>query len=110
MAGEASTRFEQFFPLRSAAGLVVGQRIGERRLPNVGGNGFDLIVAEAEIGHLGGGAEGAGLLEPDGNPVAVELEANVLEIGADLLHVLQEAFGGAVELNYAQVEFAVGDF
>ncbi len=71
---------------------------------------MDLLIVEAEIGHLGGGAEGAGLLQPDGNPVAVDLEANVLEIGADFLHVLQQALGGAVELNDAQVEFAVSDF
>jgi len=44
------------------------------------------------------------------DPVLVELEANFLEIRADFLHVLQEAFVSAIELNDAQVEFAVGDF
>src|SRR6266849_9399132 len=96
--------------MRSAAGFVFGQGISERRLPNVCGDGLDLLLVEAKIRHLGGSAEGAGLLEPDGNPVAVELKANILEIGTDFLHVLQQALGGAIELNDAQVELAVGDF
>src|ERR1700687_2093739 len=77
MTGEASTRFEQFFAMRGAAGLMLRQRIGERRLPQVSGDGFDLIIVEAEIGHLGGSAEAAGLLQPNGNPVLVQLQANV---------------------------------
>ena len=109
VAREAAARFEQFLAMRRVAWLVLGQRIGQRRLPQVGGDGFDLLVVQAEIRHLGGGAEIAGLLQPDGNPVLVQLQANILEIWTDLLHVLQQALGGAVELDNAQVEFAVGD-
>ncbi len=48
--------------MRGAAGLVLGQRITKGGLPQVGRDGFDLRVVEAEIGHFSGGAEGAGLL------------------------------------------------
>src|ERR1700756_994325 len=96
--------------MRRAAWLVLRKGVSKRRLPYVGGDGLYLFVVEAEIRHLGGGAEGAGFFQPYRNPVAVEFEANVLEIGADLFHVLQQTLGGSIELNYAQVELAVGDF
>src|SRR6267154_5506145 len=71
MAGEAAARFEKLFSVSSVAGLVLGQWIGERRLPNVGGDGLNLIVFEAEIRHLGSGAEVARFLGPNRNPVLV---------------------------------------
>src|SRR5439155_5350882 len=81
VAGEAAARFEQFFSVSGIAESVLGQGILERGLPDESGDGFDLIVAKAEVRHFGGAAEVAGFLEPHGNPILVELQANVLEIG-----------------------------
>ncbi len=110
VARETSPGVQQLFAMAGAASLVLGQRISERRLPQVCGDGLELLVVETEIGHFSGGAEGAGLLQPNRNPILVELEPNLFEIGANFLHVLQEAFVRAIELNDAQVKFAVGDF
>ena len=95
--------------MRHAAWFVLGQGIGECRLPQVGRDGVDLVVVQAEIRHLCGGAEVAGLLQPHRNPIGIQLEPDVLEIGANLFHVLQETLGGAVEQHDAQVELAVSD-
>src|SRR5207302_3073035 len=62
VAGETAARFEQFFSVSGVAEFVLGQGIRERRLPDESGDGFDLIVAEAEIRHFRGGTEIAGLL------------------------------------------------
>src|SRR5438552_359462 len=110
VAGEAAARFEQFFSVRGVARLVLGQVILERGLPTEGGDGLDLVVVQTEIRHFRGGTEIARLLEPHGNPILVELEADVLEIWSDLFHVLEETLGGTIELHDAQVELAVGDF
>src|SRR3989441_3060183 len=71
VTGEAAARFEQLFAVSGVARLVLGQLIGERRLPNECGDGSDLLIVESEIRHLGCGAEVAGLLEPNRNPVLV---------------------------------------
>jgi len=84
--------------------------IGQRGLPQVRGNCFDLILIQAEIRHLGRGTEVARLSEPHGNPSLVQLEANVLKIRGDFFHVLEEALGGTVKLHDAQVQFAVVTF
>src|SRR5207302_11077796 len=110
VAGETAARFEQFFSVSGIAEFVLGQGILERGLPDESGDGFDLIVVQAEVRHFGGAAEVAGFLEPHGNPILVELQANVLEIWSDLFHVLEETLGGTIELHDAQVELAVGDF
>src|SRR5438445_2234288 len=110
VAGETAARFEQFFTVNGIAEFVLGQGILERGLPDESGDGFDLIVVQAEVRHFGGAAEVAGFLEPHGNPILVELQANVLEIWSDLFHVLEETLGGTIELHDAQVELAVGDF
>src|SRR5258708_25704490 len=81
VARETSSGVKQLFAMPGTAELVLGQRISESRLPQVRGDGLDLRIGEAEIGHLGGRAEGAGLLQPNGNPVLIQLEANILEIG-----------------------------
>ncbi len=71
MAGEAAARFEKLFSVSSVAGLALGQGIGKRRLPDVGRDGLDLFVVQAEIRHFCRGAEVAGLLEPNRNPIFV---------------------------------------
>src|SRR6266852_3455003 len=71
VAGEAAARFEQLFSVSGVAGLVLGQLIGERRLPDEGGDGFDLFVVEAEIRHFGGGAEVARFLQPNRDPILI---------------------------------------
>ena len=110
MAGEAAARFEQFLAMSGVAGFVLGRGIGKAGLPDECGNGPNLFVGQAKVGHLGGGAEVRGLLQPNGNPVLVQLQTHILEVGPDFLHVLQQAFGGAVELHDAEVDFAVLDF
>ncbi len=71
VTGEAAARFEKLFAMSGVAGLVLGQLIRERRLPDVGGDSFDLIVVQAEIRHFGSGAEVAGFFEPNWDPVLV---------------------------------------
>ncbi len=71
MAGEAAARFEQFFSVGGVAGIALGQRISQRRLPDEGGDGLDLVVVETEIRHFSGSAEITGLLEPNGNPIFI---------------------------------------
>src|SRR5260370_36805244 len=71
MAGEAAARFEKLFSVSSVAGLVLGQWIGERRLPDKGRNGLALFVVQPEIRHFCRAAEAAWLLEPNRNPVLV---------------------------------------
>ena len=68
---EAAARFEQLFSVSGVAGFVLGQGIRERRLPHVRGDGLDLFVVEPEIRHFGCGAEVAGLVQPNRNPVLV---------------------------------------
>ena len=96
--------------MSGVAGFVLGQGILQPGLPDVGGDGLDLLIIEAEVGHFGGGAKIGGLFQPHGDPVPVQLEANVFEVGANFLQVLQQALCGAVKLDNAQVELAVGDF
>ena len=71
VAGEAAARFEQFFSVSGIAEFVLGQGILERGLPDESGDGLDLVVAKAEIRHFRGGAEVAGLFEPNRNPIFV---------------------------------------
>src|SRR5689334_2050776 len=44
VTSEASTGFEQFFSMRCVPGLVLGQVVGERRLPDVGRDRLNLMI------------------------------------------------------------------
>ena len=109
VTSKTSARFEKLFAVGGIAGLVLGQRIRQARLPDVGRYGLDLTIVEAEVRHFGRRAEVARLFQPHGDPIAVQLQAHVLEIGADLFNVLEEALAGAIKLDDAEIELAVGD-
>ena len=92
------------------AGLLLGQRIGKSGLPDICGNRLDLIVSQAEVRHFCGRPEVCWLLEPDGNPILVELEPDVFQIRPDLLHVLHQTVSLKVELLNVAVNLAVLNF
>ena len=64
-------------------------------------------IVQAEVRHLGGGTEVGRFLQPDRNPVLVQLEADIFEIRADLLHVLHQAVRAGIDLLQAAINFAV---
>ena len=68
------------------------------------------MIGQAEVRHLGGRTEIGRLLQPDRNPILVQLEPDIFQIRADLLHVLHQAVGLKIELLHAAVDLAVGDF
>ena len=49
------------------------------------------------------------LLQPDRNPILVELEPGIFQVRPDLLHVLHQAVRLEIELLQAPVHLAVGD-
>ena len=95
------------FAVGGVAGLVLGQRIGQSRLPDVGRDRLNLMIAQAEVRHLRGGTEIGRLLQPDRNPVLVQLEPHVFQVRPDLLHVLHQAVRLEIELLQAPVQLAV---
>ncbi len=107
MAGQTAARLEELLAVRGVARFVLGLRIGQRRLPQIGGDGFDLVIIKAEVRHPGSGPEVGRFLQPDRNPVLVQLESDILQIRSDLFDVLQEAFRLPVELGDAAVSLAV---
>src|SRR6266849_10343257 len=109
MTSKTAARLKELFAPHGIAHLVFRELVLESRLPQIGRNSLDLVVVETEVRHLGGGSEIALLLQPYWNPVLVQLQTNVFQIGADLLHVLEQALTAAVELHDAQVQFAIGD-
>ena len=78
-------------------------------MPDVGRDGFNLFIVQAEVRHLGRWAEVGGLFQPHRNPIFVKFEANVLQVRPNFFHVLKQALGRAVELHDAQIDFAVFD-
>ena len=77
-------------------------------LPEVGGDGFDLVVFEAEGGHLRAGAERLRIFQPDWHPLLADLGLDLFEVGADFFDVLHQELGLAVELGDARVDGADG--
>src|SRR5262249_10024993 len=110
VTSQTPSRFQQFLAMSGAAGFVFRQSVAKSCLPDVSGNRADLLVVKPEVRHFCSGPEGARLFEPHGNPVLVQFQPNIFEVGADLFHVLQQALGSPIELNDTQVELAIGHF
>ena len=91
------------------AGLLVGQGIGQAGLPDVRRDGLNLRFSEAEIWHLRAGTKLAWFFQPNRNPVLVQLEAGVLQVRSDLLHVLHQTVRAKVDLLQPAIDPAVGD-
>src|SRR2546428_8348596 len=58
VAGHAAARLKQLFAAARIAWRLVCERGGlDTRLPNESGDGLDLVLFQAELGHLGGRAK-----------------------------------------------------
>ena len=77
VASETATSLEQLLAMIRIPGLLMGKGVGQGGLPNVGRDSPNLRVVQAEIRHLGAGAEIGGLLKPDWDPVFIQLETRV---------------------------------
>ncbi len=88
------------------ARLLLGQGIGECRLPEVSGDRLDLMLAQAEVRHLGCRAEISRLLQPHRNPVLIQLEADVLQVRPDLLYIFHQVVSMEIELLQARRDLA----
>ena len=97
------------FAVLGVARLLLGQRVRETRLPEIGRDRLNLMIGQTEVRHLGGRAEIGWLFQPHRNPVAIQLEADVFQVRADFLDVLHQAVGLEIELLDAAVDLAVGN-
>src|SRR5215469_7430884 len=88
VATQTATGLEEFLAMRSISRWVFGLWIGEARLPQIGGDGLDLVLVEAKVRHFCCWPEVRWFLQPRRDPVFVQFKPNILEIGTDLLHVL----------------------
>ncbi len=93
VAGHAAAGFESGFAARGVARGVLLQCAGDAGLPDEGGDGLNLVILQAEHRHLGGGAEVVGALEPDRDPIPIDLHADFFEAGADFLFFAHERGG-----------------
>ena len=84
MAAHAAPGLEQFLAPNGVASGLAGQFPFDPRLPNEGGNGAALPFVQAKGRHLGGGAVGVRVLQPDRDPLLADLEANFLQAGSDI--------------------------
>src|SRR5205807_2314801 len=93
VTGHAAARLEGLFALLGVARRIYGQLAGDGGLPDERGDGLNLILVQAEGRHLGTGPPVVRILDPDREPLLVELHAHFLEAGADLLDLADEAVG-----------------
>ena len=108
VASQAAASFEQLFAVLGVAGFLLGQSVGESRLPQIRRDRLDLMIGQAEIRHLGCRTEIGRLLQPHRNPVRIQLEPDIFQIWPDFLHVLHQVVGLKIKLLNAAVNFAVG--
>ena len=55
-------------------------------MPDERSDGFDIVLIQAEGGHLGAGPPFVWILQPDRNPLFMHFHADFFETGADLFH------------------------
>src|SRR5579872_7175550 len=106
VAREASASLKEFLAMGGITRFVLRKRIGESRLPDESGNRLNLVIGQPEVRHLRRRAEVSRLLQPYGNPVLVQLEADVFQVWPDLLHILHQAVGLKIELLQATIQLA----
>ena len=98
MAGFAAALFEQFFSVRGVSwGLLGKLRPGDRRLPDVGGDGLNFVILQAELRHFRRGTEIARVPDPVRNPFLVNLHPDFFQVRTDLLDFLQQVVRALVE-------------
>src|SRR3989338_2121198 len=109
VAGQAAAGLKKLLAARGgAAGL--GRQAGPGAcLPEVGGEGAQLVVLQTEARHLGRRAPLVGVLEPHGNPVAAELDADLFQVGPGALLFLHQAGHTHLELLALGVQPAHAD-
>ena len=110
MAGQAAARFDELLAVLGIAGRLLRQLgAGQTGLPDEGGDGLNFIGLQAELRHLGGRAPLVGVPQPIRNPFLLDLEADFLEVWANLLDFLLEVVGLIIELLFLGVEIAGRD-
>ncbi len=82
-------------PFSGSPGFCCGSSPGHAGLPDERRDGLDLVIVQAEGGHLGAFAPVVRILQPDRNPLLVQLHAHFFQAGPDLLDFAHQARASA---------------
>ena len=111
VTGHAPSGFEQdLAPFRITLSLFLQISI-DAGLPDERRDGLGLILLQTKARHFGGGPESVGILDPPRQPVAPQLDSNLLEIRPGCLDLFQKLpaplplpLGPSVEVGDPQCE------